>query len=284
MKLSRPQEYQRLAGRPLQSESKMNINDEPNRTGGLMGFVMPIYTIGIVVFFLYTILRMTFSKDSVEPKELPEIPVEERPVLQPDFQMNPEYRKFIYNEEYDENGERMRNIEEIKRKAKFINKNLNGGKHRKNKQLFISKALHVLIRDMEEFKSKIKVEETNERQTKPNDSTEEDIDLSDNNSEKEINEKSDKLDEECSEKTEENENNITNESYEECDEQNENESDIENEVNEKFDETFSIDNKCRKEDDIKRNILKNLNSDNLNSDVWESLLKGMKELETLKEE
>lgn len=35
----------------------MSDNQTP-KTGGLMALVMPIYTIGIVVFFLYTILKV----------------------------------------------------------------------------------------------------------------------------------------------------------------------------------------------------------------------------------
>ncbi|CAG2178357.1 unnamed protein product [Oppiella nova] len=110
MKLSRPQEFQRLAGRPFQRESKININDTPNKTttGGVMGLLMPLYTIGIIVFFMYTILRTIKCH-------------------------------MLYH--------------------------------------IVSKALHVLIRDMEEFKTKLNEVEIYKNQTKQMDSTAEDAKL-----------------------------------------------------------------------------------------------------------
>ena len=53
-----------------------------------------------------------------EEVETVEQEVGEKPIIK-DFQMDPEYRKFILNEEYDENGKRIKFYENPKRKAKL---------------------------------------------------------------------------------------------------------------------------------------------------------------------
>lgn len=44
-----------------------------NQGGGTMGFLMPLYTTGIVVFFVYTVMKIMFKKneDSLENEERP---------------------------------------------------------------------------------------------------------------------------------------------------------------------------------------------------------------------
>ena len=57
--------YINIDYQPFQRETNtMNTNEMPP-TGGLMGLVMPLYTIGIVVFFLYTILRVILNSITI---------------------------------------------------------------------------------------------------------------------------------------------------------------------------------------------------------------------------
>ncbi|CAG2173842.1 unnamed protein product [Oppiella nova] len=193
--------------------------------------------------------------------------------------MDPEYKKYIFREEYDEKGKKIRNLDDIKRKAKFINKNLKESKRKKIKPIMkdfdcdrVSKALHVLIRDMEEFKTKLNEVEIYKNQTKQMDSTAEDAKLI-INQEKEINEKSDKSDEENTENEE------NNDSSKENDDKKDSESDFENEITDETEDTYGLDTNCDAEEDMRQELLKNLDSD-----VWQSLLKGMKHLERLKKE
>jgi len=60
----------------------------PASTGNGVGILMPIYTIGIVIFFLYTMMRIMFKKpEDNEPRTK-------------DFLLDAEQRKFIFAEEY----------------------------------------------------------------------------------------------------------------------------------------------------------------------------------------
>ncbi|XP_065572318.1 uncharacterized protein LOC136034814 isoform X2 [Artemia franciscana] len=65
--------------------------------GGAMNILMPLYTIGIIVFFVYTVMKVLFKKPT-EPEE-PKIK---------DFGMDPEHRKFLYEGKIDEKTEMAR--------------------------------------------------------------------------------------------------------------------------------------------------------------------------------
>ncbi|XP_042864786.1 titin-like isoform X11 [Penaeus japonicus] len=62
---------------------------------GAMGIIMPLYTVGIVVFFVYTIMKVLFKKGPDDDKT---------PKLK-DFGLDPEYRKYVFAEEYLDNAE-----------------------------------------------------------------------------------------------------------------------------------------------------------------------------------
>ncbi|XP_063609500.1 uncharacterized protein LOC134783533 isoform X2 [Penaeus indicus] len=62
---------------------------------GAMGIIMPLYTVGIVVFFVYTIMKVLFKKGPDDDKT---------PKLK-DFGLDPEYRKYVFAEEYLDNSE-----------------------------------------------------------------------------------------------------------------------------------------------------------------------------------
>ncbi|XP_021938611.1 uncharacterized protein LOC110839082 isoform X7 [Zootermopsis nevadensis] len=55
---------------------------------GTMGVVMPIYTIGIVVFFMYTVMKVIFKKPGHSA------------VNYGDFSSDPDFRKMVFSEEY----------------------------------------------------------------------------------------------------------------------------------------------------------------------------------------
>ncbi|PRD19957.1 UNVERIFIED_CONTAM: hypothetical protein NCL1_55950 [Trichonephila clavipes] len=65
-------------------QARQPVKSQP-KSGGAMSIIMPIYTVGIVVFFLYTVLKLVFKK----PNE-----GEKKPLIK-DFHMDPEYRKFV---------------------------------------------------------------------------------------------------------------------------------------------------------------------------------------------
>ncbi|GBN62615.1 hypothetical protein AVEN_59932-2 [Araneus ventricosus] len=72
-------------GRPFpHPQARQPAKSQP-KSGGAMSIIMPIYTVGIVVFFLYTVLKLVFKK----PNE-----ADKKPLIK-DFHMDPEYRKFV---------------------------------------------------------------------------------------------------------------------------------------------------------------------------------------------
>ncbi|KAF8793482.1 Resistance to inhibitors of cholinesterase like protein [Argiope bruennichi] len=73
-------------GRPFpHPQARQPAKSQP-KSGGAMSIIMPIYTVGIVVFFLYTVLKLVFKKPNEGDK---------KPLIK-DFHMDPEYRKFVY--------------------------------------------------------------------------------------------------------------------------------------------------------------------------------------------
>lgn len=84
--MARPQ-GDRREGRPFPHPSaRQPVKPQP-KSGGAMSIIMPIYTIGIVVFFLYTVLKLVFKKSDGDKK----------PLIK-DFHMDPEYHKFVCQE------------------------------------------------------------------------------------------------------------------------------------------------------------------------------------------
>jgi len=78
---------------------------------GTMGIVMPIYTIGIVVFFMYTVMKVMFKKPG------------QSAVNYSDFNSDPEFRKLVFSEEYIDDqtnsyGDQMR--QKVKHEAATI--------------------------------------------------------------------------------------------------------------------------------------------------------------------
>ncbi|MPC35706.1 hypothetical protein E2C01_029139 [Portunus trituberculatus] len=66
-----------------------------SKGSGAMGIIMPLYTVGIVVFFVYTIMKVLFKKGHDDDKT---------PKLK-DFGLDPEYRKYVFAEEYLDNAD-----------------------------------------------------------------------------------------------------------------------------------------------------------------------------------
>lgn len=79
-------------GRPFPHPSARHPPKPQPKSGGAMSIIMPIYTIGIVVFFLYTVLKLVFKKQPIEDK---------KPMVK-DFHMDPEYHKYVLREDYAE--------------------------------------------------------------------------------------------------------------------------------------------------------------------------------------
>ncbi|XP_054719616.1 resistance to inhibitors of cholinesterase protein 3-like [Uloborus diversus] len=76
-------------GRPFpHPQARQPVKAQP-KSGGAMSIIMPIYTVGIIVFFLYTVLKLVFKK----PNE-----AEKKPLIK-DFHMDPQYRKFVCENE-----------------------------------------------------------------------------------------------------------------------------------------------------------------------------------------
>ncbi|XP_076307964.1 uncharacterized protein LOC143223643 isoform X2 [Tachypleus tridentatus] len=91
-------------GRPLMHPAGNQGPKVQPKSGGAMGVIMPIYTLFIIVFFIYSIFKFVFKK-----------PSEDEALRQPmvkDFHMDPEYHKYILLDEYKEerkNGTRLKN-------------------------------------------------------------------------------------------------------------------------------------------------------------------------------
>jgi len=66
----------------------------PHKGNNSMSVIMPLYTVGIIIFFLYTIMKVLTKK----PCEAPSSPRVK------DFHMDPEQRKFVFAEEYVDRG------------------------------------------------------------------------------------------------------------------------------------------------------------------------------------
>ncbi|KAG1650414.1 Resistance to inhibitors of cholinesterase protein 3 [Nymphon striatum] len=63
----------------------------PSSQGGIMGMVMPIYSVAVILFFFYTVFKVSvFTKK----------PDDKTPKVK-NFNMDPEHRKFVFSEEYD---------------------------------------------------------------------------------------------------------------------------------------------------------------------------------------
>ncbi|XP_064476795.1 resistance to inhibitors of cholinesterase protein 3-like isoform X2 [Ornithodoros turicata] len=70
----RPNEKSRVReGRPFPHPSVRQPPKQAPKTGGAMNFIMPLYTIGIVLFFLYTVLKLVCKKKP-EDEAAPQAP------------------------------------------------------------------------------------------------------------------------------------------------------------------------------------------------------------------
>lgn len=117
-----------------------------SKGGGAMGFIMPIYTVGIVVFFLYTITKVLFRK-----------PEHQTPKVM-DFHMDPEYRKYVLSEEYG-NGVPLTYGEYLKKRAnEERNKKTRLLDEKGRKQVFT--AIEGIIAEMDDFRDKLMAEHT----------------------------------------------------------------------------------------------------------------------------
>ncbi|XP_066985821.1 fibrous sheath CABYR-binding protein isoform X9 [Macrobrachium rosenbergii] len=79
---------------------------------GAMGIIMPLYTVGIVVFFVYTIMKVLFKKGQDDDKT---------PKLK-DFGLDPEYRKYVFAEEYLDNTD-ISTKDQMRRQAREESRN-----------------------------------------------------------------------------------------------------------------------------------------------------------------
>jgi len=70
----------------------------PHKASSSMSVIMPLYTVGIIIFFLYTIMKVLTKKPCAAPAS-PRVK---------DFHMDPEQRKFVFAEEYVDRGARGR--------------------------------------------------------------------------------------------------------------------------------------------------------------------------------
>lgn len=59
---ARPHDPEYARGRPFPHPSMRQPPRQATKTGGTMNLVMPLYTIGVVVFFLYTVLKLVCKK------------------------------------------------------------------------------------------------------------------------------------------------------------------------------------------------------------------------------
>lgn len=77
-------------GRPFPHMSARQPPRQPTKTGGAMNLVMPLYTMGVVVFFLYTVLKVSFVL--VNKNSLP-IPCSHAARLQKTARVPPDRRR-----------------------------------------------------------------------------------------------------------------------------------------------------------------------------------------------
>ncbi|XP_015791142.1 resistance to inhibitors of cholinesterase protein 3 isoform X2 [Tetranychus urticae] len=96
-------------------------------SGGIFNLLMPFYTIGLFVVFLYTILKFMSKDDDRfddrfdDPDEIDEDSIENDKPIVKDFQMDPDYRKFVFSEEYDEHGDNIKrkvNSQRLKKRVR----------------------------------------------------------------------------------------------------------------------------------------------------------------------
>ncbi|XP_022239617.1 resistance to inhibitors of cholinesterase protein 3-like isoform X2 [Limulus polyphemus] len=99
-------------GRPLMHPAASQGPKVQPKSGGAMGVIMPIYTLFIVVFFMYSIFKFVFKKPSEDEAS--------RQPMVKDFHMDPEHHKYVLSEEYKEerkNGTRLKNRENKTKKT-----------------------------------------------------------------------------------------------------------------------------------------------------------------------
>ncbi|CAM1325184.1 Uncharacterised protein g8887 [Pycnogonum litorale] len=96
--MGRPTEHpnegiQRKPGRPPIPRHPGQILHNPQQQstqgGGAMGLIMPVYTIGVILFFFYTLFKVMSKKSD-----------DKVPILK-NLNMDPEHRKFVFSEECD---------------------------------------------------------------------------------------------------------------------------------------------------------------------------------------
>ncbi|XP_022240181.1 resistance to inhibitors of cholinesterase protein 3-like isoform X3 [Limulus polyphemus] len=133
---SRPQIHE---GRPLMHPAAKQGPKVQPKSGGAMGIIMPIYTLLIVVFFLYTIFKFVFKK-----------PADEETLRQPlikDFHMDHEHRKYILAKEYDEEKKKGAKSKNVENKTKKMLQEYGKTK--------VVDALRCVISEMEQFKENL---------------------------------------------------------------------------------------------------------------------------------
>lgn len=124
-------------GRPFpHPQARQPVKTQP-KSGGAMSIIMPIYTVGIMVFFLYTVLKLVFKK----PQEN-----EKKPLIK-DFHMDPQYRKFMCDAPLSKCSEENKSNEEQSKPCETVSEN---------------EAQDLDSKDFEIFKLKKKLEETEE--------------------------------------------------------------------------------------------------------------------------
>ncbi|GIY15113.1 hypothetical protein CEXT_658291 [Caerostris extrusa] len=114
-------------------QARQPVKSQP-KSGGAMSIIMPIYTVGIVVFFVYTVLK--------KPNE-----GEKKPLIK-DFHMDPEYRKFVCQQASTEA------VKAVKLEKKTKKTNLKGT------AILEEETKELDPKDYEIFKLKKKLEET----------------------------------------------------------------------------------------------------------------------------
>ncbi|XP_076355478.1 uncharacterized protein LOC143249464 isoform X2 [Tachypleus tridentatus] len=133
---SRPQIHE---GRPLMHPAARQGPKVQPKSGGAMGIIMPIYTLLIVVFFIYTIFKFVFKK-----------PADEEVLRQPlikDFHMDSEHRKYILAEEYDDEKKKRVKLKNVENKTKKMLQEYGKTK--------VVDALRCVISEMEQFKENL---------------------------------------------------------------------------------------------------------------------------------